>query len=192
MSAAPAYVLTAYPLSHEFRERLEGVEGVGLEYLSIPQLRRLGVRALLATLAPLRGQRCLIALEDVGSESLLPLLEGLAVVALPSSVQVVHADLRREPVSRAQVARTALRVGRASLHGQLARRAAAGRLERLLVEPRQEARLGDGRRVVSINANLWFGVKAGGSVGHISGVVNAFVDIGYRMVFASAGVTCGT
>lgn len=181
MSTARPYVLAAYPLSHEFRERLEDVEGGGLEYLSIPQLRRLGLRGLVAALAPLRGRRCLIALEDVGSESLLPLLEGLAVVALPSSVEVVHADLRRDPVSRAQIVRTALRVARGSLHGQLARRTAAARLERLLAEPRQDVRLGEGRRAVSVNANLWFGVKAGGSLAHTGGVANGLVGAGYEV-----------
>jgi glycosyltransferase involved in cell wall biosynthesis len=38
-----------------------------------------------------------------------------------------------------------------------------------------------------LNANLWFGVKAGGSVGHISGVVNALSQNGYAVDFVSCG-----
>jgi glycosyltransferase involved in cell wall biosynthesis len=179
VSPSGAFVLTAYPLSHEFRQGLEEAEGGELDYLSIPQLRRLGVRGLLSTLRPMRGRRCLIALEDIGSQSILPLLEGIAAVALPASIEVVHNDLRRERVSRAQIGRTAWRVGRASLHGQLARRSAARRLEELLAEPRLDVRLGASRRAVSINANLWFGVKAGGSLAHTGGVANGFVGRGY-------------
>ena len=179
MTPSRPFVLTAYPLSHEFRERLELAEGGELEYLSIPQLRRLGVRGLLSTLRPMRGRLCLIALEDIGSESILPLLEGVAAVALPSSIEVVHADLRRERVSRAQIGRTALRVARAGMDGQLARRAASRRLEELSIAPRLEAGLGPGGRVVSINASLWFGVKAGGSLAHTGGVANGLVGGGY-------------
>ena len=181
MTSSPPFVLTAYPLSHEFRERLEDAEGAELEYLSIPQLRRLGLRGLLATLGRMRGRRCLITLEDVGSESILPLLEGVAAVALPAAIEVVHVDLRRERVSRAQIGRTALRVGRASMQGFFARRAAAERLASLLAEPRLAVRLGEHRRAVSINANLWFGVKAGGSLAHTGGVANGFVGGGYAV-----------
>ena len=179
MTPRRPFVLTAYPLSHEFRERLEETEGGELEYLSIPQLRRLGIRGLLSTLRPMRGRPCLIALEDIGSESILPLLEGVAAIALPSSIEVVHADVRRERVSRAQIGRTALRVARAGVDGQRARRAASRRLEELSVAPRLEARLGTSGRVVSINANLWFGVKAGGSLAHTGGVANGLVGGGY-------------
>ena len=45
--------------------------------------------------------------------------------------------------------------------------------------PRLEARLGTSGRVVSINANLWFGVKAGGSLAHTGGVANGLVGGGY-------------
>ena len=181
MRSARPFVLTAYPLSHEFRERLEDMAGGEFDYLSVPQLRRLGVRELLSTLRPLHGRLCLIALEDIGSESILPLLEGVAAVALPASIEVVHGDLRRERVSRAQIGRTAWRVGRASWHGQRARRAAARRIEELLVEPRPDVRLGTSRRSVSINANLWFGVKAGGSLAHTGGVANGLVGGGYEV-----------
>src|SRR5262249_28065624 len=44
-----------------------------------------------------------------------------------------------------------------------------------------------GKNVLYLNANLWFGVKAGGSVGHISGVVNAFEKASCVVDFVSAG-----
>ena len=37
-----------------------------------------------------------------------------------------------------------------------------------------------------MKTNLWFGIKAGGSVGHIAGVINGFFRLGYSMLFASA------
>jgi glycosyltransferase involved in cell wall biosynthesis len=180
VTAAGPYALTAYPLSHDFRAALESSDGE-LEYLSLPQLRRLGIRELLRILTRLRGRRCLIALEDVGSESILPLLEAFAVAALPSSIEVVHADQRRERVSRRHVVRTLLRVTRASADGVLARRRAAERLSELLSQPPAGLRLGSSGRVVSINANLWFGVKAGGSLAHTGGVANGLAGAGHHV-----------
>ena len=175
------FALTAYPLSHDFRAQLERAEGGELEYLSVPQLRRLGLRGLIAALTRMRGRRCLIALEDVGSESILPLLEGVAAVALPASIEIVRTDLRREAVSRVRIGRTAIRVAASTLEGVRARRSAARRLESLLLEPRLGLRMGAQRRVISINGNLWFGVKAGGSLAHTAGVANGLAGAGYAV-----------
>ena len=37
-----------------------------------------------------------------------------------------------------------------------------------------------------MKTNLWFGVKAGGSVGHIAGIVNGLEKSGYKITFAGA------
>ena len=66
------------------------------------------------------------------------------------------------------------------MQGQLARRAAARRLSEVLATPRLDVQLLTGRRrVASINANLWFGVKAGGSLAHTGGVANGSSPAGY-------------
>ena len=181
MSRGRPFALTAYPLSHGFRSELERSVGGELEYLSVPELRRLSVRPLLSTFARLRGRRCIIPLEDPGSTSILPLLEGVATAALPASIEIVHSDLRRERVSRRRVARTVAGALRANLQGVRSRRAAAARLALLLGEARHAVRGCSGERVVSINANLWFGVKAGGSLAHTSGVANGFSRAGYAV-----------
>jgi glycosyltransferase involved in cell wall biosynthesis len=51
------------------------------------------------------------------------------------------------------------------------------------MEPSASSRDG---AVLYLKTNLWFGIKAGGSVGHIAGVVNALHAEGYRVRFASA------
>jgi glycosyltransferase involved in cell wall biosynthesis len=179
MTRPSAFVLTAHPLSHAFREQLEQARGVEPEYMSVPELRRLGIRALIGTLAQLRGRPCVIALEDPGSEPLLPLLQGYAAAAFPSSIEVVRADLRSETISRRRVATSAIGVGRASVAGFLARRAAAASLETLLREPRIAAVPGPSRNALMVNSNLWFGVKAGGSLAHTGGVANGLAGAGY-------------
>jgi glycosyltransferase involved in cell wall biosynthesis len=59
-------------------------------------------------------------------------------------------------------------------------------LGRLLVEDRVEPRTRDGGRVLYLNGNLWFGVKAGGSVGHVAGVANGLVRAANQLELAAA------
>src|SRR5439155_8444722 len=60
-------------------------------------------------------------------------------------------------------------------------------LEDLAATPRKASAEIVGRRVLYLNSNLWFGLKAGGSVAHVAGVVNGFVENGYDVDFFGPG-----
>jgi glycosyltransferase involved in cell wall biosynthesis len=60
-------------------------------------------------------------------------------------------------------------------------------LHRLGRAARTTAVLGGSKRVAYLNCNLWFGLKAGGSVGHISGVANSLMDAGLDLLLFTAG-----
>ena len=45
--------------------------------------------------------------------------------------------------------------------------------------------LGAGNRILYLNGNLWLGLKAGGSVGHVAGVVNGLAALGREVHLAS-------
>ncbi len=62
-----AVVLSAYPLSRAYRDRLEADAPFPLTYLTLPQLSRLGPRALLRTLRADSGGHYLLAFEDEAS-----------------------------------------------------------------------------------------------------------------------------
>ncbi|MDD5757819.1 MAG: glycosyltransferase [Desulfobulbaceae bacterium] len=53
-------------------------------------------------------------------------------------------------------------------------------------QARQSVPLPTEKSLLYLKTNLWFGVKAGGSIGHIAGVVNGFLQAGYKVDFASA------
>jgi glycosyltransferase involved in cell wall biosynthesis len=161
--------------------------GMSPEYLSVADLRRMSIGGLLLTLWSRPGVTLLIPLEDVNSLALLPVLETLSAASVARRIEVVHPDLRREPVSRLTAI---VHFGR-MLGASITSRCSAGRcrreLKELLHAPRIDTFLhsttGD---VLYLKTNLWFGVKAGGSVGHIAGVVNGLLDQGYGVQFAAA------
>ena len=180
------FALTAYPLSHDFRARLETeLDGVP-EYLSVPQLRRLGRRRLLEELLSLSGRPCLLPLEDPASSAVLPLLEVLALAARPSSIVVVRPDLRRQPISRWRLLPALGALGAASADGLWTLRSARKDLERLLAAAPSTPTRGTRRRVLYLNGNLWFGVSAGGSLAHMAGVANGLADAGYELELAAS------
>src|SRR5439155_19554937 len=94
-------------------------------------------------------------------------------------------DGTREPSSRSRGVGHAARLLAASIQAQVALRSARGDLEALLREARLDAPLTH-RRVLFLNTNLWFGVRAGGSIAHVAGVANALVERGYELELATA------
>lgn len=179
------YALSVYPLSSGFKKHIEESTG-GLKFLVLGELRKMPLKALLKTLRSLGAGCIYLPLEDPGSRALLPILYGLAAFSDTRSIEVIKADLTREGVSRARAAASFFGLLGASVAGANALRRAKRELKALKVAERIPFRMENGR-VFYLNANLWFGVKAGGSVGHISGVVNGFFRKGYDVDFASVG-----
>jgi glycosyltransferase involved in cell wall biosynthesis len=178
-------VLTAGPLSHEFRAALAGFGGEAPQYVNLADLRRLPLRQALAQLRGLRGTDFLLPLESPDAHAIVPVLEGVAAFARARSLQLVSPDLERVSVPRSHLLRSLPALARASVEGQVARRRNARELRRLLAAPRRSAAPSPGGRVVYLNGNLWLGLKAGGSIGHVAGVVNGLRDLGRQVTLAS-------
>ena len=179
------YALVGYPLSAGYRERLEQGLGVAPVYLTVPELRRMSTLVLLHTLLSLRGHRVLLPLEDLNGQALLPIFQGIAAVSPARRIEVVYPDLRSERVSRLRTMFAAFGMMNASVASGLSAWRCARELDSLLHIPRAVVSGGSGKQVLYLKTNLWFGVKAGGSVGHIAGVVNELAQEGYHVDFAA-------
>ena len=179
--------LVGYPLSSEYRRRLEALLGGKPEYLSVAELRRRSPGGLIRTLWNRVGGTMVIPLEDTNSLALQPVLETLAAVSAVRKIQVIHPDLRREDVLRGSAVLHLGRMLGASIASKRSARRCRRELAPLLNSPRIDVILPrKAGNVLYLKTNLWFGVKAGGSVGHIAGVVNGLLDHGYGLVFAAA------
>jgi len=110
----------------------------------------------------------------------------LATLTDAHRIEVIHPDLRREPVSRWQIGSFAASLASASVASLTAARQCEAELKRLLNEPRISAVASPSKDVLYVNANMWFGIKAGGSVGHVAGVANGLSRRGYQVEYAAA------
>lgn len=178
------YALTSYPLSNDYRKRLESELGYAPTYLNVSELRRMPPLKMLKHLRTLKAENFYLPLEDANSNAILPVLRGLSILSDAKSIEIVHPDFRREKVSRAQFFSFVANV----LNATLATRNAVGQCtsetSKLNAENRIPLKEPKNKSVLYVNANLWFGVKAGGSVGHIAGVVNGLVRKGYDVEYA--------
>jgi glycosyltransferase involved in cell wall biosynthesis len=180
------FVVSPSPVSGAFLGRLEETAGGPVDVVNLAQLRRLPTRSIVTSLRSHRGHRALVALEDSSSEGILPILHAVATLASPSSIEVVRGDLSRERRGRLQLVAGLGGLARASADGLLAARAARRELADLVQQPRLALRPANLDRALYLNTIMWFGLKAGGSVGHIAGVVNGLAELGLEVTLASA------
>lgn len=177
--------LTAYPLSKDFRARLEARLGRVPDYHTLAELRQSSLFGMLRRLAGMKADRLLLPLEDPGARGILSLLAVLASLTRARRIEIVDLDLVFTPCGRHRAVGWLLAAGWASIQGLTAAFLCHLELKRLGAKPRLALRQGPGD-VVYLKTNLWRGVKAGGSVGHVAGVVNALIRGGLRVLFLGA------
>lgn len=180
-------ILTAYPLSATFERATRNALGKDTTTVTIAQLRARGITGLLRQLWSMRGDPIALPIEEENSAALLPVLKLLAACTRSRAICVVHPDLRREIVSRWRIVWDGLRFAAASMGCLWATYRARRELIGLLTQSRSTPHaLAEHGAVLYLKTNLWFGIKAGGSVGHIAGVVNGLQRLGHPVMFASA------
>ncbi len=180
------YILTAYSLSRDYLDKLERTLGLVPTYLTLADLRILKLPALLRYLFSLKGECLLLPFEDGNSKALLPILQSIASMTRVRKVEIVNPDCSRQALPRWRVFFSLLSFVVASLDSVRAYFVCNRELDRLQDCQRQSLPPTTERRVLYLKTNLWFGVKAGGSIGHIAGVVNGLLRAGYGLDFASA------
>jgi glycosyltransferase involved in cell wall biosynthesis len=182
-------VLSIYPLSSDFRSRLQRTTGAGVEYLSIGQLRAMTVGKMVAHLRTLNPNLLTLAFEDKDSGALSPVLKLIAGLTRARRLAVAWPDAEPVPFKRRNLVNEAF--GLVCATGESLASALATRLDLHApctpVPMRADHAARGARKALYLNANLWFGVKAGGSVGHISGVANGLMNAGYALDFATCG-----
>ncbi len=180
------YVLSNYPISRAYKAELLRLIG-SFDTLTVSEMRQGSIATLIRRLLSLRGERLFAVFEDDTSRVLEPLLCILASLTRVHRLHVVDEKFNVCSLSRFKSFGFGLSLFLESGLAWLATRGSRRGATLLLRSVPLQSRLGASRTVAYLNCNLWFGVKAGGSVGHVSGVVNALSDVGYDLEFFSAG-----
>ena len=120
-------VLSQYPFSLDYRQKLEQDLGMTPSYITVSELRDLGIQEIWRRLRAIEADRLLIPLEDENAHAVLPLLKIMAGISSARQVSILTAGHKCVTAKRTGLVNDVLTVGRASVAGRLAAAGGQGR-----------------------------------------------------------------
>ena len=180
-------ILTNYPLSKNFRARIDGILSGDPLRMSVTELRQKPLVEMVRELRNTRVGRLLIPVEDENGGAVLPVLTLLGGLVRSRRMEVIGPDMAIRRIPKSAIPGAFMSLLAASMGGRRSTRRANRVLDELAVRARTEVSGRSLDRLLYLNANLWFGVQAGGSIGHVAGVVNGLLGRGVDVDFFSAG-----
>ncbi len=185
MNSNKNYVLSIYPLSTSFQEKLEKSLDAPPVYILLSELHQKSLWQLWRSLRNLRAEQLFLPIEYTNIQLFLPLLRVLSLPMRVKKILVVHPDGSLTPAPKFKAL---LAVGRLFIQTALfscSYLRCRDEIPKLLNKPNEQYSLNTGKSVLYVDATIRMGPKAGGSIGHIGGVANALANLGYTVDYAA-------
>src|SRR6185312_1103675 len=179
--AAETAILVKSAPSHAYLRLLEAALGSAFDTIDVNALQSMGALRAVRRLMELKYQRLIVPLEDISSYYSLPIFQVLAALSGARNLYVATPECNLCSFSRISVLPKLAQFFVSSTLNICSAARSHRRVKHLLRAARVAQPQLVGRNVLYINANLWFGLKAGGSVGHVAGVINALLRRGYEV-----------
>jgi len=178
--------LSVYPLSSRYKTTV-GRRFADVDYVTLVELRQQKLGDLWHSLRAIRAEKIIIPIEDAQSIAHLPILKCVAAASSGKTIEVLHdPETQGQELTRREAVLSMLAVVLETVRALKCLAGCSAELKRLMREELIQTAPKETRRVLYINPNLWFGVKAGGSVGHIAGVGNGLVQEGFQVDYLAA------
>lgn len=155
------------------------------ENITLRQLRGMGLTGWIRKMLSLKADCLYIVLEDEEERALLPILKAVACMATAQEKFLVMPDRSKVSLTVGDAVSSGIGFLQATIAGQMAKRRAWKEVRELKNRPLDKVNWTGTKSLFYFKTNLWFGVKAGGSVGHVAGVVNALSNEGFTVHFLS-------
>ncbi len=154
--------------------------------ITLRELNALGLFGWLKKMRFLGAENLYVFVESDEDFALLPVFRAVASTAQARKKYIVFSGSPKQPLTFYDFVRSGVDLLQGTIEGQTARMQAGREIRELLSEPLQSVSLRTSKNLWCLQTNLWFGLKAGGSVGHIAGVVNALMKEQYRVDYLAA------
>lgn len=180
-------VISYYALTEKFRGVVEQSIGPGIDFVTASQLRNLDLFRFYRATRGLKASELFVAAEDESAKAVVGPLLVLSALSASRRLGIIWPDGTVEYVGRSRVAKLLASVVRDQFAGRRAYRQTRrelGRSAPMHTVP-LSADVTTPGRVLYVDANLSFGLIAGGSVGHTKGVIDALVARGLSVDYAS-------
>ncbi|MEE9926780.1 glycosyltransferase family 4 protein [Microvirgula aerodenitrificans] len=181
----PRLLLSAYPLTRGIIERIEtGQKDAETRALCLGELKKNSPKAIFNVLQKLGSSNLelWVVISDHNYQPYLHIMLLLASLVPAKRYYVVDYYGEGYEVNRLKIWMTVpWRLLWGSINGAWALRQADVATRRLMGAERLENHGSGVCSVAYLKTNLWFGVQAGGSIGHVTGVVNGFSRTGSKI-----------
>ncbi|WP_374079910.1 glycosyltransferase family 4 protein [Bdellovibrio bacteriovorus] len=169
-------VLSLYGVTEFEKNSLRNAVGDSLDFVSAGSLRASSPLGIIRNLRNLKARRLIIMFDSKNSLGILQILKLLGILTRSRELYVWIGD-KEVPFKRSEIVRIVvsfLLQNVKSWASLLRNWLAVNHLEKVSslnfkVSPKDQ-------RIFYLKTNYWVGVKAGGSVGHIAGVIKGFLD----------------
>ncbi len=178
-------IISYYALSEAFREKL--TLSSQDECVILAELRNLGLSNMLSRIRALKADELVVAIETDNARTLAGPLLLVGAISGSRNLSIVWPDGTNEAVGLRQVFRHILKMGIAQITSRIAYRNALTDMKKYAaVTSVETARSKDNSTaILYLDANLSFGLIAGGALGHTKGVIDGLVAAGYSVDYAS-------
>jgi glycosyltransferase involved in cell wall biosynthesis len=174
-------VVSVSPLSKPFVNRIEHMfQGSSIMYLTLSELRRLKFIEILKKIRQKNQNIIYLAFEDEGSKKLKGLLLLITFFSNAKKIKSFDVDFSFEKISRLELFPSILKLIWGTLYAFYNMLKCHHQIKRLHKFNRIDY-VGSSKNILYLKTNLWFGTKVGGSIGHVAGVINGFLDQGYNI-----------
>ena len=179
--------MSYYELTESYRQSIERDHPEQIHFTVIHTLREAGVLGMLRKIRELKSQAITIAIENENVRQFAGALILVAAITGSRRIEVLWPDRTLERISYRTIAIWSFKTLMAQVSSRLAYRRARQRVK--ILENKTPSHLPRLRRksnnVLYLNANLPIGPAAGGSVGHIRGVIDALVGREFHVDYLS-------
>lgn len=180
------YLITQYPVTHNYLARLSEKVGEPIEPVVVSTITARGYASVFNHFRRLESEAVYIPVLDLSALPLLAALQILSMLVRTRRRYIVDPDLSLHPFGISNAALGGINMALGALDGAWTVVRDWVRLGRLMSTPRKSIADQDLNKVLYLKTNLWLGVQAGGSVAHTSGVVKGLLDRGNEIDFFSA------
>lgn len=180
-------VIALYPISSGYYAKLINLLAGAADFKLVSDLRKAGWIGLLKHLIFSRYRRVVIPYEVAEAKSVISGLILLAAAHKLPKICVCNPNCEIQSIKIASILEGALGMAVATFDGWTQRRRStwAARRNALAGQKSAKSVSPGSQRVLYLKNNLWFGLRAGGSVGHVAGIVNGLVELGHAVRFVS-------
>jgi glycosyltransferase involved in cell wall biosynthesis len=178
-------ILSSHPLSKGYMDQVMERLGPDTETLTLSEIKRHSVLGILKIFRGKRGAKIYLAFEDDSVAITQPTMEILALLAGAKKIYRVSPELQITPIPRWKTLKEILKYPVYSALGFIDLFFFTVTVIFLNRLKRDDSYRFSSKEILYIKSNLWFGIKGGGSVGHVAGVINGFLKKGWSTYFFS-------